>query len=145
MSSSPGALTNSITNTEQLPLFAPPGTLVPKLIHSGIDWVGQPYIYTDNSTVALSSKTGQGVLVDNDFGIALTGPLSIFESLENIHFAGGYFTINPVQLECIGSSAAFPVPFLVNSTPRLLAAAATVSNSVSTLQTADPSIGSSLV
>jgi hypothetical protein len=133
-------MANAITNDVQLPLFAPPGTLVPKLIHSGTDWVGQPYIYTDQSTVALRSKTGQGILVDNEFGISMSGQLSIFESLESVHFAGGYFTINPLQLEAIGSSAAFPVPFLIPSLPRLIAAAGTVSNSVSALKAADPSM-----
>lgn len=131
-----------ISNNQQLPLFAPVGTLVPKLIHSGTDWVGQPYVYTDNASVALRSKTGQGLLVDNIFGTSISGPLSIFESLENVHFSGGYFTINPVLLEGIGSSAAVPMPFLVPDTPRLLSAAATVSNSVSALQSADPTIPS---
>lgn len=133
-------MSDSITNEVQLPLFAPVGTLVPKLIHSGTDWVGQPYLYTDDSSIALNSKIGQGILVDNVFGTSVSGPLSFFESLENIHFAGGYFTINPVQLECIGSSAAFPVPFLVPSTPRLFAAANTVSSSVSALKAADPTM-----
>lgn len=133
-------MSNSISNDVQLPLFAPVGTLVPKLIHSGTDWVGQPYVYTDQSTIALSAKTGEGILVDNDFGIAISGSLSIFESLENIHFGGGYFTVNPLQLECIGSSSAFPIPFLIPSTPRLLSSAATVSSSVSNLQAADPTM-----
>jgi len=131
-----------ISNSDQLPLFAPAGTLIPKLIHSGTDWVGQPYVYTDDNSVALRSKTGQGLLIDNVFGISLSGPLSIFESLENVHFAGGYFTINPVLLEGIGSSAAVPMPFLVPDTPRLLSAASTVSSSVAALQAADPTIPS---
>lgn len=133
-------MTDSITNDQQLPLFAPAGTLVPKLIHSGTDWVGQPYLYTDESSIALRSKTGQGILVDNDFGIAISGPVSTFESLENLHFAGGYVTVNPIQLECIGSSSAFPVPWLLPSTPRLLIAAKSVRDSVSVLQKADPSM-----
>ncbi len=133
-------MSNSITNGVQLPLFAPTDTLVPKLIHAGSDWVGQPYIYTDQSSVAVRGNTGKGILVDNEFGISISGSLSIFESLENIHFAGGYFTVNPIQLEAIGSSAAFPVPFLIPSIPRLVSAAATVKNSVSSLQQADPSI-----
>jgi len=127
-------MANPITTNVQLPLFAPTGTLVPKVIHSGTDWVGQPYLYTDDSSIALNSKIGQGVLVDNDFGISLSGSISIMESLESVHFAGGYFTINPIQLECIGSSAAFPVPFLIPSMPRLLAAAAAVQSSVDTLK-----------
>lgn len=133
-------MADSISNNQQLPLFAPAGTLVPKLIHAGQDWVGQPYIYTDDSTVALRSKTGQGIIVDNVFGTTISGPIALFESLENIHFTGGYWTLNPVQIESIGSSASIPVPTLVPSTPRILAAATAVASSVSMLQAADPSI-----
>lgn len=133
-------MADAITNDQQLPLFAKPGALVPKLIHAGSDWVGQPYLYTDDSVVALRSKNGQGILVDNVFGTTISGPLAMFESLENIHFAGGYWTLNPTQIESIGSSAAIPVPVLVPSTPRLLSAAKTLKASVSSLQAADPSI-----
>lgn len=135
-------MADAISNNEQLPLFAPVGTLIPKLLHSGQDWVGQPYVYTDNSSVAIRSKTGQGILIDNVFGTSISGPLSIYESLENVHFGAGYWTINPIQLESIGSSADIPVPFLVNTTPRLLDASQTVSNSVSSLKAADPTIPS---
>ena len=137
-------MANPITTIVQLPLFAPVGTLVPKCLHYGTDWVGQPYLFTDDSSVAINSKLGQGILVDNVNGTSISGPTSFFESLENIHFGCGYFTINPVQLESIGSSAAFPVPFLVSSTPRLISAASTVSSSVSALQAADPSISVSV-
>lgn len=133
-------MSDSIVNDVQLPLFAKPGVLVPKLIHSGTDWVGQPYIFTDESSVALRSKTGQGVLVDNVFGTTISGPIAMFESLENIHFGGGYWTMNPVQIECIGSSSAIPIPTLVPSIPRLLSAASTVSNSVAALKQADPTM-----
>lgn len=133
-------MADSISNDQQLPLFARPGTLVPKLIHSGTDWVGQPYVFTDESSVAIRSKIGQGLLVDNVFGTSIQGPLSLFESLENIHVAGGYFTINPIQLESIGSSSAIPIPWLVPSIPRLLSAAKTVNDSVSSLKSADPSM-----
>ncbi len=133
---------NAIVNDQQLPLFAPPGTQIPKLIHAGTDWVGQPYVFIDDQSAAMYSKLGLGVLVDNVFGIALSGPTSFSESLENIHFGCGYWTLNPVQLSSVGSSAAVPVPTLVNDTPRLLSSAATVSNSVSNLKAADPSFPS---
>jgi hypothetical protein len=140
MSSTP----NAIVNNQQLNLFAKPGTLIPKLIHAGTDWVGQPYVYTDDSSVALRSKIGRGVIVDNIFGTTINGPIAFLESLENIHVGGGYWTINPTQLESIGSSASIPVPWLVPSTPRLLYAAQTVKSSVSLLQAADPSISSAI-
>lgn len=135
-------MSTSIVNSIQLPMFAPPGTLVPKIIHSGSNWVGQPYVYTDDSSVAVRGADGQGILIDNTFGTTITGPTAFFESLENIHFSGGYWTINPVLIESVGSSAAIPMPFLVPTTPRILSAAQTLSSSVSTLQAADPTITS---
>lgn len=133
----------SVTTNVQLPLFPAPNTnLVPKLLHAGEDWTGQPYVYVDQNSVVVSGTPGQGIISDSDFGLTLTGPTAIFESLENIRFGGGYWTMNPTQLTCIGSSAATPVPLLVNSTPRILSSASTVSNSVSVLQSFDPSITS---
>jgi hypothetical protein len=132
----------SITTNQQLPLFPKPTDIVSKVMHSGTDWVGQPYLYTDSSSVALRSQLGKGVLVDNVFGTTVTGPFSIFESLENMHINGGYWTINPMQLESIGSSSALPIPWLVPATPRILSSAQTISSSVSTLQSADPTITS---
>jgi hypothetical protein len=134
---------NAITNAVQLPLFAAPGVLVPKLMHAGSDWTGQPYIYIDDSSVALRSKIGQGIIIDNVFGTGISGPLSVYDSLENVHFGAGYWTLNPLQLEMIGSSAATPMPMLASSTPKLLSAASTVSSSVSMLQAADPNVPSS--
>jgi len=133
-------MSNSITNDQQLPLYAPEGTPIPKTLHSGTDWEGQPYLYIDESTVALFSQPGKGIIVDNVFGNTLSGPTAIFEIPENIHFGGGYWAINPLMLQSIGSSAAVPMPWLVPTTPRLLSAAATVNSSVSALQAADPSM-----
>jgi hypothetical protein len=135
-------MTNSITNTTQLPLFAPPGVMVPKLMHAGSDWTGQPYVYIDDSSVAIRSKIGQGIIVDDVFGTGISGPLSVYDSLENVHFGAGYWTLNPLQLEMIGSSAATPMPLLASTTPRLLSAASTVSSSVTALKQADPNVPS---
>src|SRR5271168_2538570 len=105
MSSSPVTPTsaagagNAITNPDQLQLFPTAATIIPKCTHAGTDWVGQPYVYYDQSSVAMRSKLGQGVAVDNVFGVTLSGPLAIFETLDNIHVGGGYWSFNPVQLE----------------------------------------------
>jgi hypothetical protein len=135
-------MTNSITNPVQLPLFAPPGVLVPKTLYAGGNWTGQPYIYVDDSTVAIRAKIGRGIVVDNVFGTIVSGPLSVYDSLENVHFGAGYWTLNPLQLEMIGSSAATPMPLLAATTPKLLSASSTVAGSVSMLKQADPNIPS---
>lgn len=131
---------NAITNSDQLPLFPTTPVIIPKCVHAGTDWVGQPYIFMDQAAVAMRSKLGLGIVVDNVFGTTISGPTAIFENLENIHVGAGYWTFNPAQLESIGSSSAIPIPTFVPSTPRLLYAAQQVSNSVSQLQSADPSI-----
>jgi hypothetical protein len=116
--------------------------MVPKLMHAGSDWTGQPYVYIDDSSVAIRSKIGQGIIVDDVFGTGISGPLSVYDSLENVHFGAGYWTLNPLQLEMIGSSAATPMPLLASTTPRLLSAASTVSSSVTALKQADPNVPS---
>lgn len=136
--------TPAIANPSQLPLFPTPTAIVPKCLYAGTDWVGQPYVYLDGSSVALRSQLGQGITSDNVFGVTISGPIGIFETLENMHIGGGYWTFNPVQLESLASSASIPVPTFIPSTPRLLYAAQQVSNSVSMLQAADPSIPAGL-
>lgn len=132
-----------LTTDIQLPLFPAPNTsLIPKVLHAGEDWTGQPYVYVDESSIVLCTKPGQGVLADPVYGITLTGPIAFFESLENMKVGGGYWTINPTQLACIGSDAATPFPWLIKSTPRILTAASAVSDSVDVLQSYDPSVSS---
>jgi hypothetical protein len=96
--------------------------LAPKVIHAGDDWVGQPYVLVDSSSVRMNGGLQNGISISDEFGTILQGPISLSESPENISFGGGYWRINPMVTACIGSSAATPVPWLVNDTPEVLKA-----------------------
>lgn len=97
-------------------------SVTPKVIHAGDDWVGQPYVLVDENSVRMNAGLGNGISISEEFGTILQGPISLSESPENISFGGGYWRINPMVTACIGSSAATPVPWLVNDTPEVLKA-----------------------
>jgi hypothetical protein len=99
---------------------------LPRLLHSGETWEGQPYIFADKTGVEISAGESQrpdvGISVDAQFGTQVVGPFSIADMPQNISFCSGYFRLNPTLLSCIGSSSAMPIPTLVWGTPRVLAA-----------------------
>ena len=100
---------------------------IPRLLHSGDDWDGQPYVYIDDNGVEVSAgksdRGDKGVSVTSEFGTQITGPMSFAEMPQSIAFGGGYWRMNPLLLTCIGSSAAMPMPVLIYSTPNILKAA----------------------
>ena len=97
---------------------------IPRMLHSGDEWTGQPYVYMDAEGVEVSAgnsdRGDKGVTVTSEFGTQITGPMSFAEMPQNISMAGGYWRLNPMLLACIGSSAATPIPMLVYDTPNLL-------------------------
>lgn len=123
----------SLESDTPLPI-EPSDHLMPKLLTSGTAYLGQPYVYIDENSVLVTSKPGQGILVDNVYGTTINGPVALFETLDNMKIGGGYWTINPIQLACIGSSAALPIPWLIPSTPRLLSSSTAIKNAVNTLK-----------
>jgi hypothetical protein len=100
---------------------------IPRLLHSGEEWTGQPFIYINDDGVeiaaGLSDQHDKGICVTAEFGTQITGPMSFCDTPQNISMGGGYYVFNPMLLTAIGSSAAMPIPTLVYSTPRVLAAA----------------------
>jgi hypothetical protein len=101
-----------------------PGENVPRLLHSGEEWNGQPYVYVDDSGIDLvagtSERPDQGISVNSDYGTQVTGPFSMSDMPQNIAVANGYYRLNPALLACIGSSSALPIPTLVWGTPKIL-------------------------
>jgi hypothetical protein len=97
---------------------------IPRMLHSGDDWEGQPYVYLDENGVEMAAGTSdrgdKGITVTSEFGTQITGPMSFAEMPQAISFGGGYWRLNPMALTCIGSSAAMPIPMLVYDTPNLL-------------------------
>lgn len=97
---------------------------IPRLLHSGEEWVGQPYVYLNPDGVEIvagnSDRPEMGVAVTSEFGTQITGPMSFSEMPQNISLAGGYWRLNPMLLASIGSSAALPIPVLIPATPNLM-------------------------
>ena len=100
---------------------------IPRLLHSGDEWTGQPYVYCDDEGIEIaagdSDRGDKGITVTSEFGTQITGPMSFAEMPQNMSFGCGYWRLNPMVLTCIGSSAAMPVPMLVYETPNLLKSA----------------------
>jgi hypothetical protein len=96
---------------------------IPRLLHSGDEWQGQPYLYLDDTMAEIGAGTNdrhdKGIAVTSEFGTQITGPMSFSEMPEHISLGGGYWRLNPMLLTCIGSSAALPIPTLVKGTPNL--------------------------
>lgn len=99
---------------------------VPKILHSGDDWVGQPYVLAHENGVEISAgkseRHDKGIHVTSEFGTQITGPMSFSEMPQHLSFGCGYWRLNPMHLACIGSQAALPVPVLVYDTPNLIKA-----------------------
>jgi hypothetical protein len=100
--------------------------VIPRLLHAGDEWTGQPYVYLDDEGVEIAAgnddRGDKGITVTSEFGTQITGPMSFAEMPQNMSFGGGYWRLNPMVLACIGSSAAMPIPMLVYETPNLLKA-----------------------
>ncbi len=96
--------------------------IAPRLFQAGDEDAGQPYLLLTGQDIRMSAGGVNGLSIDEQFGTTLQGPLSLSEAPENISFCGGYWRLNPMVTTGVASSAATPVPLLVNAQPRLLEA-----------------------
>jgi hypothetical protein len=92
----------------------------PKPIYAGDDWNGQPYLLVTEDSVQIAGSLNHGAVIDPQFGTLLQGPIHFSAAPEEISFGGGYWRLNPMVTTCIGSSAAIPIPMLVEDSPDLL-------------------------
>lgn len=102
--------------------------MAPRVLQAGDDDVGQPYVLLTDKDIRISAGAKNGFSIDEPFGITMQGPISLSESPENISLAGGYWRINPMVLTGVASSAATPVPWLVDSKPLLTKEASSMSD-----------------
>lgn len=94
----------------------------PRLFFAGDEDSGQPYMLLTGHDLRFSAGTVNGLSIDEQFGTTIQGPISLSEAPENISFCGGYWRLNPVVLTGVASSAATPVPMLVDAQPKLMEA-----------------------
>lgn len=96
------------------------GEKSPKVIMAGEQWTGQPYLAVTERCLVAAGALGKGIIIDDNFGTTIQGPISLSEMPEYISVGGGFWRINPAVTACIGSSAAMNVPWLVPDDPELL-------------------------
>lgn len=99
-----------------------PKTLQPKVIYAGDVWADQPYLAIQQSGINISASKPNGISITDKFGTTIGGPISFSTMPDQISMGGGYWRFNPLLLSCIPSTTPTPVPMLVKSTPKLLAA-----------------------
>ena len=114
--------------------FADPTALPPKYLHAGESYDKQPHIYLDEDGVSVVANRKNLISVDDDFGVMLAGDLSLSAMPDQISYGGGYFRMNPLTASTVPSTTPTPIPFLIKSTPKLLAGLDSLSGLLSSLQ-----------
>lgn len=97
---------------------------------------GQPYLFVGEDYCALVGDGRNVITVSPEFGISLTGDLSLSATPDQISIGGGYWRINPLVLSCLPSTTATPIPWLVPATPRLLQGASAIASAVTSVESA---------
>jgi hypothetical protein len=92
----------------------------PKTLYAGDSYDGQPTVAVTEDEIILAADANNVVRVDPDFGVLLSGKLSLSATPDQISFGGGYWRFNPLLLTCLPSTTPTPIPTLIRSTPNLL-------------------------
>lgn len=104
-------LTNQGTDTSPLQ---------PKALYAGDQFNGQPVLAVTDKSIVMAGSDTNAVRVDPDFGVLMSGKLSLSATPDQISIGGGYWRLNPLLLSCIPSTTGTPIPVLVRSTPEIL-------------------------
>lgn len=105
-----------------------------KVIYSGPEPLGQPYLIVTEDSVACVGDEKNVVSVNPDYGINLAGRIALAAMPDQISIGGGYWRINPLVLSCIPSTSVTPVPWLMKAEPRITKAQDTVNSSVTDME-----------
>jgi hypothetical protein len=92
----------------------------PKSIYAGDIYGGQPSITTTDEGIFIAGSKTNVIQVTKEFGVHLTGDISLSANPNQIVIGGGYWSLNPLLLSCLPSTSATPIPVLVRTTPKLL-------------------------
>lgn len=91
----------------------------PKIFYAGDAFNGQPYITVTEDGIFIAGNKKQVFNITPDYGLQLTGNISLATTPENISI-GGYWSLNPVLLSCLPSTSATPIPVLIQNTPPIV-------------------------
>lgn len=115
--------------------------MAPKVIHAGTGSTsdastgfGQAYISVRQDIVSIVAGLNNAISVTSDYGITLGGPISFGAMPDQMSYGGGYWRINPLVLTCMPSTTATPVPWLIQSSPKLTSGQTELTSSLSYLQ-----------
>jgi hypothetical protein len=81
----------------------------PKVIYAGDAYQGQPYIVVTEDGIILVGDANTVVNVGPEFGVLLSGKLSLSAMPDQIAIGGGYWRLNPLLTSCVPSTGAITV------------------------------------
>ena len=76
----------------------------PKVIYAGDAYQGQPYIVVTEDNIILVGDQNTVINVGPDFGVLLSGKLSLSAMPDQIAIGGGYWRLNPLLTSCVPST-----------------------------------------
>ena len=69
--------------------------LQPKSLYAGDSYQGQPSVAVTEDEIILAGDSNNVIRVDPDFGVLLSGNLSLSAMPQQVSFGGGYYRLNP--------------------------------------------------
>jgi hypothetical protein len=75
----------------------------PKVIYAGDAYQGQPYIVVTEDGIIIVGDANTVVNVGPEFGVLLSGKLSLSAMPDQIAIGGGYWRLNPLLTSCVPS------------------------------------------
>jgi hypothetical protein len=104
-----------------------------KVVYAGDAFQSQPYIVVTQDQIILVGDKTNAINVSPEFGILLSGKLSLSAMPDQISIGGGYWRFNPLLTSCVPSTTPTPIPTLVQATPELLRSSSSISDCESDL------------
>jgi hypothetical protein len=115
--------------------------LQPKAIYAGDAFQGQPSVVVTDSEAIVAGNSSNVINVSSQFGVLLSGKLSLSAMPDQISIGGGYWRLNPMLLSCLPSTTPTPIPVLIKSTPNLFQASSDISSVYKSLMANSNAVG----
>jgi len=83
--------------------------LQPKSLCAGDSYQGQPSVAVTEDEIIPAGDSNNVIRVDPDFGVLLSGKLSLSAMPQQASFGSGYYRLNPWLLTCLPTTPT-PIP-----------------------------------